>query len=390
MSPLTDANDLPLPLTALLRAPRLRQAAYLLAVLVLAAVSYWIFLRAPGVTKNPEKASYAALLHGTADRPYAYRCVLPTVCRALEAALPAGLHERLTEQVARRGGAWLHTRIGIEREDIVLALISFALSYACFVGFALAVRSLTLTLYRAPDGFAELASLVAVGLLPALFRYNSYLYDAATLLLFTWALVMLARGWWSAYLPLFFLAALNKETAVVLILLFALYDFGQRRVSWTRYVLLGAAQVAIYLAVKLLVNHLFAGNGGALVEFHLGRNLTKLQAMDMTTAVAWGALLLLTVHRWGDKPTFLRAGVWMLVPLAGLAGFLGWFDELRGYYEVYPVFLLLMGHSVAGWLGAVPIKRAAPVWVGAAARQSRAGRGAEVGELTWLKRETRT
>lgn len=336
---------------------RVQGGAYVAALLIVAAVSYWIFLRTPGVTKNPEKASYSALLYGTADRPYAYRCVLPAVTRGVASVIPASTTQELTDLLDKRAGKWLRDRIGVERDDFVLAVISFGVSYLCFVGFGLAARSIARSQYVQPAGFAEIASLIAVVLLPAMFRYNSYLYDPATLFLFTWALAMLAWGRWSLYLPLFLVAALNKETAVVLVLLFALYDIGGRRMPTSRYLLLGAAQVALFLLAKLSVNHWFAANGGSFVEFHLGRNLSKLQSMDVTTAVAWGALLILIVRRWTDKPLLLREGVWMLVPLAGLAGFLGWFDELRGYYEVYVVILLLVAHGVTDLLNVQLINR---------------------------------
>ena len=54
----------------------------------------------------------------------------------------------------------------------------------------------------------------------------------------------------------------------------------------------------------------------------------------------------LLVHRWSAKPLFLRRALWIAVPLLVLTFGLGFFDELRDYYEVYPVLVLLLAHTL--------------------------------------------
>ena len=50
-------------------------------------------------------------------------------------------------------------------------------------------------------------------------------------------------------------------------------------------------------------------------------------------------------------PPFFRRGVWIPVVLLVFALFLGYVDELRGYYEALPVLLLLAAQSIAVVLG---------------------------------------
>jgi hypothetical protein len=60
-------------------------------------------------------------------------------------------------------------------------------------------------------------------------------------------------------------------------------------------------------------------------------------------------------HRWFEKPLFLRHSLWILPVLVATCFFFGWLDELRDYYEAYPIVFLLMIYS-AGRLVGIKIK----------------------------------
>jgi hypothetical protein len=55
--------------------------------------------------------------------------------------------------------------------------------------------------------------------------------------------------------------------------------------------------------------------------------------------------------RWAQTPRFLRTALWVLPVLVGLTLFLGYLDELRDYYEAFPVVVLLIAHGVARVMG---------------------------------------
>ena len=56
-------------------------------------------------------------------------------------------------------------------------------------------------------------------------------------------------------------------------------------------------------------------------------------------------------YKWKEKPAFLKAALCIAVPLFGTTLFFGFLDELRDYYEIYPILVLLIAHSIGNLLG---------------------------------------
>jgi len=104
--------------------------------------------------------------------------------------------------------------------------------------------------------------------------------------------------------------------------------------------------------VKVALSFAFRDNPGAFVEFHLiDHNLAVLKSYSLSTSMFWLGVGLLVFFRWSEKPEFLRRGIWIPVVLLVFALFLGYIDELRGYYEALPVLLLLVAQNVAAVIG---------------------------------------
>jgi hypothetical protein len=57
-------------------------------------------------------------------------------------------------------------------------------------------------------------------------------------------------------------------------------------------------------------------------------------------------IAVLAGYHWSEKPAFLRDGLWILAPLVLLTMLFGFVEELRDYYEVYPILLILIVHSI--------------------------------------------
>ena len=72
---------------------------------------------------------------------------------------------------------------------------------------------------------------------------------------------------------------------------------------------------------------------------------------NIGTAIGFLTVITMILYQWEEKPLFLRCGLWMLLPLVSLCFFFGWLDELRDYYEVYPIITLLMAHTLGDILG---------------------------------------
>jgi hypothetical protein len=325
---------------------------FLLAASACAAFTTIVFFRDPGVDFH--RATVPTMVDGTAWRPFVYRTLLPTVVRGLSAAVPAPL-DRAIESAAAENRLVSGVFNGLQWDPAhgTVYLLAGALSFALFFAFAYAFRFFYRGLYDEPPWLGDIAGLVILLALPIGFTYGSKIYDPATLFLTTFALGLMARRRFGMYLAVFVLCCLNKETAIVLPFVFALYFFfADKRMPIPALAGWLALQAVLFVAIKGAVNFVFRDNPGVPFEHHLGRNLDWLfQPYSVETLVAWAVLYLLIADRWFDKPPFARWALAMALPLMGLGFIMGYFDEIRGYYEMFPVLAILMAHSVARHMG---------------------------------------
>jgi hypothetical protein len=340
-------NDVPRSTAS--RATRAERVTFVTLASIASLVVLFMFLVRPGVTGHP-RADFPQLIDGTAHRPYVTRALVPLVVRALAELTPETIAERVAASL--RGREFVGD---VEWYDEYL--FEFALATAvmlvCMVLFAWVLRRLSETVYELPRPVVNLAPIVALVLLPLFFRYYSYPYDPATLLLFSSALLFLIQRRFFWFVVTVVLASVNKETSVLLIPLFALHEWTRdHRVPATRLVLVALS----WGLVRGALMWVYRDNPGALVESHFVEHTVWLfskfpMAMRYTLAVI--ALFAIPVcHRWRHKPEFLRRGLLVtLLPLVIAGAVFGFVDELRGYYEAFPFLYLLALPSVLRWLG---------------------------------------
>jgi len=311
-----------------------------------------IFLADPGLNHYPP-SSFGDMVYGRASRPFVYRTLVPTAVRVVSGLCPDSAHAAATH-------AAQHTRLKhlvAAWDDVPAAyflefLIALALMYGSLIGFVIALRYLAEALFDLPPSFARKVPLIALVLLPPLFRYTSFIYDFPSLFLFTLGLALMVRQRWRAYLGLLVVATINKETAILLPFVFGLYFLRRQELLRGRFWPLLGAQVGLWLVIKLGINYVFRDNPGGMVELHLrDHNLGLLRSYPMGTAAGWLVLAVLMAVRWSDTPRFLRTALWTLPVLVGMTLFLGYLDELRDYYEAFPVVVLLVAHGVARLTG---------------------------------------
>jgi hypothetical protein len=165
--------------------------------------------------------------------------------------------------------------------------------------------------------------------------------------LFTLALYGLAQAKLWAFWLGFGLGCINKETAVLLIpiALWTYYGIIPRR----HYVTLLLSLIGVFIAIKGTLTLLFRSNPGEMVEWHLwDHNLIWFKESLGYTHVILGTILLgLFFYRWNEKNILLRRAFLCTAPiLVILTLFLGYIDEWRDYYEVYPVGFALTVDSL--------------------------------------------
>jgi hypothetical protein len=338
-------------LSALRQEGPLYRVSYTVLLVLLTFLVFCLFLSIPGIN-GYYRAMFGDMVYGTAYKPFVYRTLLPTTVRVLASAIPSAAKMRLTDALSRNPAmARVATTLEWEREYLVEYCIASLLMYAALWAFLFSLRYLFASVLRAPPRFADLIPLLALVGLPIFFKYYSYLYDFATLFLFTLGLALMARRNWTAYLLLYPISCINKETTILLALVFAIHFASPHTMSRRLFTRLLVYQIAAFLVIKAALAVIFRHNPGNVVEVYFDRNLTLLVPYTISRVATWLVIAMATFANWPDKPRLLKDALWIAVPLWILTWLFGNLDELRALYEVYPIILLLMAHTFAGILG---------------------------------------
>lgn len=312
---------------------------------LLTSLVFLIFVTKPGIN-GYYPAMFKDMVYGTAFKPFVYRTLLPSTVRLITSSIPPNIRESLSQST-----------FFIPDWEPALSteyLVASILMCASLVGFSFAIRYLFYGIYHAQAVFIDLVSLAAVVGLPPFFRYYSYLYDFPTLFLFTLGLGLMVRHKWRQFLILFSIACLNKETTILLTMVFAIYFWGRRDLIERKlFIQLLLWQSGIFLLIRAGIFWVFRNNPGSALEFHFfDHNLNLLlQPYSFSTLLIGLGLTMLAIYKWSEKPAFLKSGMYILIPLLISGLFFGYFDELRAYYEAYPILLLLISHSVGDIVG---------------------------------------
>jgi hypothetical protein len=232
--------------------------------------------------------------------------------------------------------------------EYLLVLLVMTLS---LIGFVSATRSLFHAVFATRPFGASVTSAIALAALPTFFGpFSRQIYDFTTLWLFTLGLVLIARARWPAFVVLFPFACLNKETAVLLTLLVVvrrvLHPEAWRGSTFRRLL---TYQVVVFLIIRAGLVYAFRNNPGSAVEVHLFDH--NEQVLLHPSWVSKRLLLfvgatLVGVWGWNRKPTFLQNALLSLAPVLLVMGLtVGQVDEIRAYYELYPVVVLLIADT---------------------------------------------
>jgi hypothetical protein len=293
---------------------------------------------------------FGDMIYGKAWKPWAYRALVPLCVRITAAAIPNDVSSTLNRKVwDNRIFTRFNQRWKWEQIYITEYLIACVFMYLALAGFFFAARYLFITIYEAPAQLLDFTSLVALLGLPVMFNYYSYIYDFPHLFLFTVCLALMLRNKWPLFFLIYTLTCLNKETAILLTLLCALhFRRGVPLPSGNKHLLIRilAAQIGIYSIVRIILSHFFHDNPGNFVGINLLKHNLSLSPYTLGNAAGYLLISVAILYKWEEKPPFLKSGLWMSLPLVFLCLIYGWIDELRDYYEIYPIIILLMAHTI--------------------------------------------
>ena len=268
-----------------------------------------------------DAASIQRFAAGTAEAPFAYRVLMPWVIRWVSKLNGTG--DPVLSDVGLR------------------VLVLFAL---------MALLRKWMRHFVAPP-VADLSPfVVGAALLGTVGWY--WPYDFADIAFWTACLLALVERRYLLYLAVFTVATFNRETTFFLFLIFISTQW--RVLGPHRTLRLGAAQLAIFLAISSGLRLLLHPPGGELVEIHvrenldflLGRNLLGAFENLMLMSAGTGYLWLLAPWRWRSKSDFLRRACWALPPFALLVFVGGRLGEPRLWNAWLPIVLALSGQTL--------------------------------------------
>ena len=331
----------------------LQTVLYIFVLALLSACILAIFFRPTperyGINQY-KRAMFLDTINGTAYRPFVYRALLPVTVRTIASLTPPNIHEASTAFVEdHRATIKIFETYQWETSAACTYFVAAILMWLCLMGFghyAARLTLFTLNLDETPLRRALLAGSVLLGL-PAFFSYTSYIYDPPQLFLFTFALYLLARGRMTAFLVTFVFCVFNKETAILLIPIYAVVYHQQH--TRRQFIGITTALIAIFAAIKLLINHVYQANPGFSVEFHLFPDnfLLLTYGWTFTGLLTFLALLWLLLYNWNKKPRFLKIAFLLTLPiLIGMTFLFGLLNEWRDYYEAYPIAFALAVDSL--------------------------------------------
>ncbi|MFI5165196.1 MAG: hypothetical protein ACHQQS_01100 [Thermoanaerobaculales bacterium] len=298
-------------------------------------------------------ALFEDMIQGTAHKPHVTRALIPLAVRAISHVLPPTATDALKRPLRMVG---LEPVFFPDNHPEINPVHYFVWVYLVIASLTLlgeGTRQFLATIYTGDSRLFLLGGALTVALWPLLACYTSYVYDPFTPTLVLWAFLAGMRRKWVAYYPLLLLAALNKETAIVVPLAVS-YAISEGR-SWRATAKRTLADVAIVAAVwGVLGKIVFRGNPGPVAEFHLlGHNLNYVILYLLLPQVALIAVLTvgLLLPDWRRKPRAAKALAFVAVPLVAAALCAGFLDELRQYSESLPGLVALAFPTLLSVIG---------------------------------------
>ncbi|NQS98103.1 MAG: hypothetical protein HQ591_06595 [candidate division Zixibacteria bacterium] len=331
-----------------------RRIIFPIIYVILCVFIVLIFISPPGIN-GYERAMFGDMVYGQAHKPFVYRALLPMIIRTTTSIIPEETDELINKMLdkipsvkSELSKSTEEDMFYWEKELYTEYIVAIFYIFLFLLGFVFSLRYLFEGVYKASILSKDILAISALLILPSFFDYMSYLYDFPALCLFTLGLGLMVREKWVLFLIIYTLGCINKETTILLSLIFAIYFVKSAKMLRSKFYWLLAVQLIVFILVKLMLFFIFLNNPGSFVEFHfVDHNLVLLGNISLAAMTALAVIAGLVFYRWTDKPLFLRDALWIVAPLFILTLFMGYIDEQRDFYEAYPVVLLLIYHSAA-------------------------------------------
>ena len=305
---------------------------------------------------------FGDMVYGRAPQPFVTRTLVPWLIRAAVAVTPPAARARVAEGVRRTlttdgKPVWLY-QYPFEFTVAKNILLLFT------VGFAFALWWLARLTLDVPAPAHDAIPAVVLFALPGLYGYGSMLYDLPSLALFTLGLALIAARRFRLYALAFAACVVNKETALLLTLVWAISE--ARRLKLKQLAFGVYLQVGFWLVVRGFIFWYFRNNPGEAIAVHLFRNAEVLAVpgnwflfrpvanwlvLPMGFNVLYVLGFIVSLFALKRAPRFLKDACWVVPPVFVLTWLFGNVDEMRVYYELLPIVTLVLFHGLYRLMG---------------------------------------
>jgi len=296
---------------------------------------------------SESRVSIASYLDGTVSRPFAYRVLTPTLIRVVR----DGLHmDSLIQSMPSFVQGKISTicqKATAEPPVSCGTVMSFAAASALYFFCYLAVIWVLAMRMFGGNAVVALGCIVLSYLTvnSLILLRLSHIYDFGVLLFVSLLLLCLEYRRHALFCVVLALACLNKESAIIYILAFAMVNL--RRLPFRRNVTYCAVQVASFVIVYGGVRFLFRNNPGQGLELYLLPQISFFTEKYTLAFVLWTLpLFALVFYDFPRKNSTLQGASIVLLPWLALYIIGGVPREIRVIFEVLPILLLLTTGSV--------------------------------------------
>jgi hypothetical protein len=316
------------------------QLIYACIACLIAAAIYIVYLPV-GRMGSADSSSFQRILDGTAPRPYVFRVLIPSLAKIGTKFTPNWVaHSLQNVPKDTMPGRVIHgLSKGTHYREALHALF---LGFLSLAGFILAEKKLLHILGYPVEQQYVLPFFLAV-LVPMLSVHFAYVYDLPQMFLFAVSSILLYQRRWGLYFILLAIATLNKETSLLLILIYAAYYF--RQLPLRKYIVLLASQLALFGGIQGTIRYIYRDNPGNTMYWTFPYHMDQYAAYPVTfsiTAIIFGMFIYLIFKDWTNKPAFLRyASIAFFITL--ILFFVGGMPmEFRIFLDILPIFGIML------------------------------------------------
>lgn len=239
---------------------------------IIAAASYGGFFQK---WEFRDGTAYSAIemFEGTAERPFVYRQLLPTMANFVEYITPERLNQGfqnwLEANPLKRNMIYRYfpnAKDAPNTEYSVRYYTLYGLSFGALFLSIFAMRALCLALYRDPPA-ATLAAFTFALLLPVMLTEGGYFYDMPEILFMALAVLLAMRGRIWLLAAVVALATFNKESFLFFVI--TLYPFLRAQFTLRKTLVIEIALLAIAAVINIVVKLHYADNIGVPVQSQL-------------------------------------------------------------------------------------------------------------------------